>query len=48
LGDDRVGHCEKTSSCERASNSSYRYTAVGIYKYKSVVNDDTERETTYC
>lgn len=24
FGDDRVGHCDKTSSCEHVSNSSYR------------------------
>ena len=48
LGDQRVGNCEKTSSYEHVFNSNYWDTAVWIYKYKSVVNDQTEREITYC
>jgi hypothetical protein len=39
-GDGRVSYCEKTSSYEHVSNSSYQNIAVRIYKHESIVNDD--------
>jgi hypothetical protein len=48
LGGDSIGHCEKKVHMNMCLLlNGYRDRAVWIYKYKSIVNGDKEREITY-
>jgi len=47
FGDDNIGHCEKKAHMNTCVMlNSYRYRAVRIYKYKSLVSGNIEREIT--
>jgi hypothetical protein len=48
-GGDRIGHCEKKNYMNVCLILiSYQDRAVSIYKYKSIVNGNKEREITFC